>query len=468
MSGTDAPLGHRKRRVPSTEVPDGSVTPVRLRERALFLARGDPHVVLVIAMALVLVLEGLRGDHVVLTSPWVPLLQGLVAAAGFFICWKRQDRLRLGPLLFTAFAFQVAWICVHLANGVASDGDSERYGELGDSLVSGRYPSAEYPAGAVLLFAFEVLAAGGDPSVRDSHAFSMIPFQLLTVLAVWMLNTPWSRWIAAVVALWPLNAFYWEFKFDSAPTAFLALGLLLAARRHWQWSAIALGVGAALKWSPALAGLLLVVWLAASGERRRAAAYAGTLAATFLVVHLPFLVWAPGEVLAAYDQASRGITPESIFYIPLRPLGYARFPGEIWQEAIVPSWANAAAVVIQLAAIVGLAFVATRVRRDPAAGIAVAALGPVVFLLLNRVFSPQFLVLFVAAWAVAGSLLIRNRREQLVLGLLIFAATVANVLVYPVLSSEWGAWSALLFLLSFMISGWIAALALLRRPTPLS
>ena len=154
----------------------------------------------------------------------------------------------------------------------------------------------------------------------------MIPFQLVTVAAVWMLDTRWSRWLAAVVALWPLNAFYWEFKFDSAPTALLVLGLLLAARRHWQWSAVALGVGAALKWSPALSGALLVIWLFARGERRRAVAYAGTLAATFLLVHLPFLVWAPGQVLAAYDQASRGITPESVFYLPLRPLGYAQSP----------------------------------------------------------------------------------------------------------------------------------------------
>ena len=100
---------------------------------------------------------------------------------------------------------------------------------------------------------------------------------------------------------------------------------------------------------------------------------------------------------------------------------------------------------------VALAFVAGAALFDAILrSQAVTALGPAVFRLLNRVFSPQFFVLLVATWAIAGSLLLLNRREELVLGLLLFGSTLANVLVYPVIDAHWGVFSVLLFLLAFI------------------
>ena len=417
---------------------------------------------MLLAATVVLVLEAARGSRVLLTSPTLPALQAVVGAVAFVLVWREQERLKLGRLLATAVAFQLAWIAVHLVNGVESDGDSSGvYAGTGSALLDGDYPRAEYPAGAVLLFGLEALLAGGGGSgVRISHAFVMVPFQLATVLAVWLLKTRWSAWFAAVVALWPLNAFYWEFKFDSAPTAALAAGLVLAARRRWDWSAVALGFGAALKWTPALAGLLLAIWLLASGQGARAARYVGAMLATFVLVHLPFLVFAPNDVLAAYErQAGRGLTPESLFYIPLRALGLASFPGQIWHEAIVPAWANPAATAIQALALLAIGVAAACVKTRLSAGVAVAGLGPVLFLLTNRVFSPQFFVLFVAVWAVSGSLLARSSVDQLGFGLLVFGGTLANVLVYPVIVTHWGVFSALLFLLAFAATAWVVVRA---------
>jgi hypothetical protein len=210
-----------------------------------------------------------------------------------------------------------------------------------------------------------------------------------------------------------------------------------------------------LKWTPALAGVLLAIWLLAVGRRRDAARYAALLAGTFFVIHLPFLVIWPREVLAAYDlQAGRGLTPESIFYVVLRPLGLAEFPDQIWSAADVPSWANPAAALLQALALLALVAVVVRVKSLEAA-VAVAGLGPIVFLLMNRVFSPQFFVVFVAVWAICGSLLARSSGDQLRFGLVIFGGTLANVLVYPSLVPQWGIFSALVFLFGLVASGWV-------------
>jgi hypothetical protein len=82
---------------------------------------------------------------------------------------------------------------------------------------------------------------------------------------------------------------------------------------------------------------------------------------------------------------------------------------------------------------------------------------PIVFLVPNRIFSPQFLVLFLAAWAVAGSLLARSRGDQLLFASTALAATFANVLVYPTQSPYWFRYSALLFLFALAASAWVVA-----------
>ena len=231
---------------------------------------------------------------------------------------------------------------MHLARGVDADYDpAVAYARQGNALLDGTYPSSEYPSGAVVLFGFEALI--GEGSTRVSHALAMVPFQLSVVAAVWLVGTRSSRWFAAVIALWPLNAFFWEFKFGLVPTTFLVLGLVFASRERWLLAGALLGVGAATKWTPALTVLALVLWLLGSKRWRPAAAHAAGAAAAFLVVNIPFLVWSAREVHGA-------------------------------------------------------------------AAIATAGMVPVVFLTFNRVFSPQFLVLIAAAWAVAGSLLALNAR----------------------------------------------------------
>src|SRR6266516_218142 len=188
----------------------------------------DPHLVLATGAAGVLLAEYLyrtRG-HLYGLHPnpsWL-LVEAVVALAALAYAWRTQRQLRLAPVLGVAIAFQLVWIAIHLHLNVPSDPDPPTvYGPEGNALLHGHYPRSEYPPAAVLLFAVEKWL---DPfHVATANRLLMVPFQLGTVAAIWGLRTRSSAWLATVVALWPVNAYYWEFKYDLVPTAFLAAGL---------------------------------------------------------------------------------------------------------------------------------------------------------------------------------------------------------------------------------------------------
>jgi hypothetical protein len=419
----------------------------------------DPHVALGGSVIVVLLAEYAAVKQG--SAAWV-LVAAAASFAAFFVAWRAQERLRLVPILALSLAFQLAWIALHLHLGVSSIDSAVLYRRWGNSLLHGHYPDAQYPPAAVLLFAFDALLGGGP--TRTSHAFVMIPFELVTVAAVWALRTRRSAWLAALVALWPLNAFSWEFRFDLLPTALLALGLLFALRERWALSGALLGLGAAAKWTPALAVVLLAVWLVAGWRWRSARTHVLAFGLVFAGLHLPFLIWSPHHTLYSYRYFNgQGVTGESIWYLVLAPLGRASVPlHAFYLPAAVPGWAKPITVAAQAVVLLALGFAAWRVRTSLRAGVAVAAMAPVLFLLLNRVFSPQYLVLMLVAWAVAGALLLDGRTDQLVLGVAIMAATTANALVYPHTLFQHNLWrvaSAALFLVSLATTAWIVARA---------
>jgi uncharacterized membrane protein len=320
-----------------------------------------------------------------------------------------------------------------------------------------------------VLFGLEARLGGG--ATRTANALLMLPFQVTLVWCIWACRTSFAPWLAAGAGLWPLLAFYWEFKFDLVPAALLALGLVLALRGRWAAAGGVLAVGAVVKWTPALAFLTLLVWLVAAGLRRDAARHAVAFVAVAALVYVPFLVWAPSEVAAAYTrQSGRTITPESLWYLPLHAVGLARVRTHISFSAGAPTWANVVAGIIQAALVLGVVACAASVRTSRRAGVAIAGLAPAVFLLTNRIFSPQFILVLIAAWGVGAALLVRERREQLALGIAVAAATAGNAFVYPFAlphyTVTWQAASAVLFGCSIAITAWLLrrALTAARRP----
>ena len=337
-------------------------------------------------------------------------------------------------LLLPAAAFPLAMACLALAQGRHGDLDPRVvYDPQGQALLHGTYPHSPYPAGAVALFGVEALLGG---SAHNANAFLMIPFQVAIVAA--LLVRPW---VAAAVALWPADLFFWQFRFDLVPAAAIAVGLALAWRGRWHAAGWALGIGAAVKWTPGLTGLALLAWLLVQRRRRDALRHAAGAAAALLLVNLPafLLDWdaATGPYRA---QSARGITGESLPYLPLRALGVARPPRHFYGEAVVPGWANTGAAAVQLLAVAALVVLAARAPSLDAA-LARAALVPAAFLLTNRVFSPQFFVVVLVCCACA------LRGRVLVPALLLAVATTANAVLYPGLAgapeATWAVVSAL-------------------------
>ncbi len=434
--------------------------PMSLRARAL--AARHPHVTLLGAVFAALATEPAvqfgRDDTTLLGSVVTASALGgraAIAALCLFIAWEGQRRLELGRVLACAACLGLGWMALHLLTGVIPDQDLYFYAEDGTAFLAGDYPSSEYPTGAVLLFAVETWLGGVPPHAL--HAVAMVGFHLLTVCAIWSLRTPWSSWLAAFVAVWPLNAFHWEFRYDLAPTALLIVGLALAMRDRWPLAGAALGVGAALKWFPGLAFLTLTCWLLARGNNRAALGQTVGFALSFAILTLPFLAWDASSVVDAYRlQADRGLIGESVWYLAFAPFGLTALGNDVLSaDARVSGSLNAAVTIAQLLLLAFVVFLATRVRAHSHA-VALAALTPGVFLLTNRVFSSQFLVLLVAVWAVAAALVVGSRREQLIVGLVAAGASTANAAVHPYTpTSGWRLASVVMFVLAIGLTAWL-------------
>lgn len=180
----------------------------------------------------------------------------------------------------------------------------------------------------------------------------------------------------------------------------------------------------------------------------------------FAVLTIPFLVWAPSDVLATYElQGDRGITGESVWYLPLSLVGLTTAGVHPSDDAGVSDGLDLGVTVAQALVVVALVVLAARARLT-ASAVALGALAPAAFLITNRVFSSQFLVLLVAVWALAGALVAASSRDQLAIGIAMAGATFANALVHPyTVPFAWELASATMFALAIGLTSWLVVRA---------
>ena len=372
----------------------------------------------------------------------VPL--AAMAVADLRVGRLRGAGLRSRTVVAASTVLLLGLMVVQVVVGGPDDTDLQVYQRQGAALVdTGGLPveqPAEYPPLGVIVFGFATLLERALPIGFGVAVGLLLGALWIGTIAVLVRRV--EPWAVAVMALWPTITLFVLIRYDALPTAFLVAGLAVAigvtastgedTRRDSIGAGLLLGLGAAAKWTPGLAAVVLAVGWWRADRRRSAAWFATATAAGFLLPHLPFLLTAEqrGAVLDAYRfHAVRELTAESFPFLPLHLLGFAPQPDRPWVgvEGLDPavSWVPTALLVLALLGPIGAAWWA------PDRVIGWALLAPLAFMLGNRIYSPQFVLTFAALWAfgIGHHRATTTRQRLAVVGAAGAAATVG-----------WGIW----------------------------
>jgi uncharacterized membrane protein len=216
-------------------------------------------------------------------------------------------------------------------------------------------------------------------------------------------------WDAAMIGLSPLLLVHAFTNWDLLAVALTTLGMLAWARRRPVLAGVLLGLGIAAKFYPLLLlGALLVLCLRA-GRLRAWAATAAAAALTWAAVNLPIAVLAPGNWSWFFVfSRRRPANPESVWNIADHVSGGRLLDGPL-ADGQAPDGLNAAVTVALLLLAGGVAWLTlaapVRPRLPQVLFLLVAG-----FLLLNKVWSPQF-----SLWLLPLAVLARPRWRSLLL-----------------------------------------------------
>jgi uncharacterized membrane protein len=279
---------------------------------------------------------------------------------------------------------------------------------FGEGLWKGQIPyfdhPVEYPVliGAAMQAAAAAVHSISDPFTRgreffDVTAAGLAVCALLGVLATAYLAGRSRRWTALLVALSPGLILASFINWDMVAMALTALAMVAWAARRGVLAGVLLGLGIATKFYPiVLLGPLLLLCLRA-GRMRSFWVTASSAAAAWLVVNVPVAILAFTGWSRFYRlNSTRGADWGCIYYL---------FEVEHWPvlDSLSVSALNAISLllfVIGFALVALLTLAAPRRPRLPQ----VFFLTVAVFLMVNKVWSPQYVI-----WLVPLLVLARPR-----------------------------------------------------------
>ncbi|MBG6183645.1 putative membrane protein [Arthrobacter sp. CAN_A214] len=279
------------------------------------------------------------------------------------------------------------------------------------SLGAGNFPFVsldapfEYPVLLGLLAGLTaLLVAPGEETGLDGGARTLQYFDLNAILiaGVWILTVLATMrlanqrpWDATMVAVAPVIIVSGTINWDLWAVLFATLGMLAFARHRPIAAGILLGLGTAVKLYPVLILGAIVLLAVRSGRWRAAIVTVGALGATWLAVNVPFLLrdysaWA--YFLRFSSEREPGFS--SVWYL------YNAFAERLGFQILSPNLINGAGAVLFLLACVGIAVLALAAPRRPRlVQLALLIVGS--FILLNKVYSPQYALWLVPLVALA-------------------------------------------------------------------
>ena len=219
-------------------------------------------------------------------------------------------------------------------------------------------------------------------------AFGLALAWLATVWATAMLAGR-RIWDAALVAASPILIFQIFTNFDALATALATGGLLAWARRRPGLAGILIGLGVAAKLYPALLLLPLLVLGVRTGRLGDAVRTSAIAAITWAAINLPVAFLYPRGWSEFFRLNSRRTQDmDSLFNVIKSFTGWPGLDPHLgfWQPPLVLNTVVAVAFVLCCAAISYIALTAPRRPRVAQLAFLVVA----AFLLVNKVWSPQF------------------------------------------------------------------------------
>ena len=359
---------------------------------------------------------------------------------------QRPRGLTFGAVLAAAVFVSVAVAMTGIVHGSGNEiVDTTRYQLYAEAMESDLVPyrdfDVEYPPAALAVFLVPALASNGETEYFWTFAALMALFGacgvLLTSIALAQLDRRQRsrRTILALVAISPvLFGGVLLTRFDLAPAALVALATVLLLGDRPRSAALAIGVGAALKWYPLVLLPLLAVWVWRRQGRRDAGISCALSLGVVALAYAPFLILGPSDVTdSVWRQASRPLQVESLgagMLVVLHHLAGVELVVETshGSQNLTGDLATSVALGLSLAgagslAWVWLSFAQEHVGREQFVRLGAAALlGLVAF---GKVLSPQFLVWLVFPLALAAG------RRGAAAGACFAVAAVATAIWFP-------------------------------------
>ncbi|MEX2422094.1 MAG: glycosyltransferase 87 family protein [Actinomycetota bacterium] len=237
----------------------------------------------------------------------------------------------------------------------------------------------EYPVLTMWTMRFAAWASGPD-DVRFFYANAALMWLAAFWIAVWLYLMVGTR--ALYFAAAPTLVLAATNNWDLLAVALATAGTLAYLRRRDVWSGVLLGLGAAAKLYPALLVVAFVAGRFRGREPDRGIHLAWAAAGAWIAVNLPFaLAGTAGWLEFFQNSASRSASWNSLWDVACRQVS-----GTGCANTRLINVASAAMFAVWVGAVWNL-----KARRDP--GFARWTLGfpiLVVFLLTNKVYSPQF------------------------------------------------------------------------------
>jgi hypothetical protein len=323
--------------------------------------------------------------------------------------------------------------------------DTSRYLGYAEAIEAGLVPyrdfDLEYPPAALVLFSAPALVANGEEAYFWTFAALMAAFGaaavLLTASSLERLARParGRRWVLALLAVSPVVfGGVLLTRFDLVPAMLVASATLLALEDRYRWSALALGVGACVKWYPLALLPLLAVWAWRRRSAREALVVCALAIGILAAAYLPFVLAAPSDVAdSLWRQLSRSLQVESLgagllvvfHHVAQLDLEVETSYGSQNLAGAVP---GAVAAGLSLLAAAALTWVWVTFDRRPVHAesyvrlCAAALVGLVAF---GKVLSPQFLI-----WLLFPLALVAGRRG-VAAGVSFAVAAVATAVWFP-------------------------------------